>query len=69
VIATTQNLGNGKQDIIFFERNGLRHYEFHLKDDNCEVLDIKWNAGSDVLALLVKLASVRTHQQSELVTC
>lgn len=41
-----------KKDIIFFERNGLRHGEFTLKD-NHEVLDVQWNADSDTLAVLM----------------
>ena len=41
--------------IIFFEKNGLRHYEFDLREkEPVQVLDIQWNSGSDVLALLLK---------------
>lgn len=41
-----------KKDIIFFERNGLRHGEFTLRD-NHEVLEVQWNADSDTLAILM----------------
>jgi elongator complex protein 1 len=41
-----------KKDIIFFERNGLRHGEFTLKE-NHEVLEVQWNADSDTLAILM----------------
>lgn len=52
LIASVQTLPQ-KHDIIFFERNGLRHREFSLRDD-CDVIDLSWNAGSDVLSLLLK---------------
>ena len=50
LIACTQRLPQNRYDVIFFERNGLRHGEFTIPD-NCQVKSIQWNSSSDVLAL------------------
>lgn len=48
---------SGKYDIVFFERNGLRHGEFSLrrppiKDDSlCRVKDLLWSPDSAILAV------------------
>ncbi|KAI8913226.1 IKI3 family-domain-containing protein [Gorgonomyces haynaldii] len=38
------------QQVVFFERNGLRHGEFNLRD-KCIVKDIDWNSDSTILAV------------------
>ena len=49
---------SNKKQIIFFERNALRHYEFDLREtEDFEVLKIEWNCGSDLLAILLKSSS------------
>ncbi|KAG5513707.1 hypothetical protein PMAC_000745 [Pneumocystis sp. 'macacae'] len=43
-------------DVIFFERNGLRHGEFSLKSSLSSeesILDIQWNSDSSLLSILV----------------
>lgn len=41
-------------DLIFFERNGLRRYEFPLRISiNEQVRQLAWNSDSDVLAILL----------------
>lgn len=48
---------DGRQ-IVFFERNGLRRYEFELKEEKpewqCSVRQLAWNADSTVLAVWVE---------------
>lgn len=48
---------SGKQ-IVFFERNGLRRYEFELKEEKpewqCSVRQLAWNADSAILAVWVE---------------
>ena len=49
-IASSQKLPSGKYNIVFFERNGLRHGEFLLQaPDPYFVKDIIWNGDSTVL--------------------
>eukprot|EP01125_Pyxidicula_operculata_P018495 TRINITY_DN6566_c0_g1_i2.p1 TRINITY_DN6566_c0_g1~~TRINITY_DN6566_c0_g1_i2.p1 ORF type:complete len:1271 (+),score=281.73 TRINITY_DN6566_c0_g1_i2:37-3849(+) len=52
LIASTQQLPN-KLQIVFYERNGLRHREFPLRE-KCTVEDIKWNSSSDILSTVIK---------------
>lgn len=59
LIACTQRLED-KHNVIFYERNGLRHGEFTLRTE-LEVLDIKWNTSSDILALLVAYPKTQVH--------
>ncbi|KAI9099473.1 IKI3 family-domain-containing protein [Phlyctochytrium arcticum] len=54
LIASSQRLPH-RHDIIFFEKNGLRHGEFTLRDANTSVVDLAWNSDSTVLALLLSL--------------
>lgn len=72
LIAGTQRFGTklgpglgkgpeGKHDLVFFERNGLRHGEFGLRDvggtgigAGYNVKEIGWNADSTVLSVWVK---------------
>jgi hypothetical protein len=53
IIAAVQQLPH-RHDIIFFERNGLRHYEFQLRD-NCQVISLHWNSSSELLSALVHI--------------
>ncbi|KAJ1664171.1 putative elongator complex protein 1 [Coemansia sp. RSA 1813] len=50
LIAATQKLPH-KHDVVFFERNGLRHGEFTLRKDTRRVLDLSFNADSSILAV------------------
>ncbi|KAI9206900.1 IKI3 family-domain-containing protein [Polychytrium aggregatum] len=51
LIASTQRLPH-RHDVVFFERNGLRHGEFALREDSAtRVVDVLWNADSTVLAV------------------
>ncbi|KAK9712591.1 putative elongator complex protein 1 [Basidiobolus ranarum] len=40
-----------KHDIVFFERNGLRHGEFSLREKDAKIVEIFWNSDSSVLAI------------------
>ncbi len=44
-----------KHEIVFFERNGLRHGEFSLPIPDCEVLSMEWSADSQLLAVGVRM--------------
>ncbi|KAJ2511635.1 putative elongator complex protein 1 [Coemansia sp. RSA 2049] len=50
LIAATQKLAH-KHDVVFFERNGLRHGEFTLRRAVRRVLDLSFNADSSILAV------------------
>ncbi|KAJ2031248.1 putative elongator complex protein 1, partial [Coemansia sp. S610] len=50
LIAATERLGH-RHDVVFFERNGLRHGEFTLRGCTRRVLELAWNADSSVLAV------------------
>jgi elongator complex protein 1 len=54
VIGSVQFLkAQNKRQVIFFERNGLRHGEFVLPDGHCRpVLDLFWSGDSNVLAVM-----------------
>jgi len=49
LIASSQS-SSQKNDIIFFERNGLRHGEFGVRA-KADVVDIRWNSDSDIIAI------------------
>ncbi|KAI7891979.1 IKI3 family-domain-containing protein [Mucor mucedo] len=56
IIVSSQRLPH-RHDIVFFERNGLRHGEFTLretKDKQQKVLEVSWNADSTVLAIWIE---------------
>ncbi|KAK9365136.1 IKI3 family-domain-containing protein [Lipomyces kononenkoae] len=57
LIASMQRVPDGEQrrlDVIFFERNGLRRYEFNTRlAPNEPILDLQWNVESSVLAVLL----------------
>ena len=61
LIASTQKLPH-KHDVVFFERNGLRHGEFSLPDKDCEVHNLEWNLDSTTLAVLVTSAGKKLLQ-------
>ncbi|KAK9328363.1 IKI3 family-domain-containing protein [Lipomyces starkeyi] len=56
-IASVQRVADGEErrlDVIFFERNGLRRYEFNTRLVADEpILDLQWNVESSVLAILL----------------
>ncbi|KZO97412.1 IkappaB kinase complex, IKAP component [Calocera viscosa TUFC12733] len=66
LIASTQRFGNlslglglgreGRHDVVFFERNGLRHGEFTLRAEKgrYRVREMSWSAGSEVLAVWIE---------------
>jgi elongator complex protein 1 len=65
LIAASQRFGKGpglapgpegRHDIVFFERNGLRHGEFSLrmKTRDYRVKEIRWNADSAVLGVWIE---------------
>ncbi|KAJ3932076.1 MAG: IkappaB kinase complex IKAP component [Lentinula lateritia] len=77
LIASTQRFGfdgggagrNGRHDVVFFERNGLRHGDFELRPAHglvpppsqalnlrwgYKVKDIKWSSDSNVLAIWIE---------------
>jgi elongator complex protein 1 len=49
LIASVQQ--SNKHQVIFFEKNGLRHGEFDLRDHG-KVSSLEWNADSSLLAIL-----------------
>ncbi|KAK9240492.1 IKI3 family-domain-containing protein [Lipomyces kononenkoae] len=57
IIASVQRVLDGDQrrlDVIFFERNGLRRYEFNTRLAPQEpIRDLQWNVESSVLAILL----------------
>lgn len=50
LIASSQALGEDGRQVVFFERNGLRRYEFKLRDPGA-VRELGWNADSSLLAV------------------
>ncbi|KAJ2909750.1 putative elongator complex protein 1 [Coemansia aciculifera] len=50
LIAATEKLDH-RHDVVFYERNGLRHGEFTLRKQTLRVLELAWNADSSVLAV------------------
>ncbi|KAG2231182.1 IKI3 family-domain-containing protein [Thamnidium elegans] len=56
LIVSSQRLPH-RHDIVFFERNGLRHGEFTLRessDNQQKVLEVSWNADSTILAIWIE---------------
>ncbi len=51
LITSTTIHPDGRRQVIFFERNGLRHGEFFLRRSEA-IKDLSWNTTSDVLAVL-----------------
>lgn len=53
LITSSQRLPH-RHDIVFFERNGLRHGEFTLREKDFQVVDLAWNSDSSMLAILLR---------------
>ncbi|KAJ3416474.1 hypothetical protein HDV05_001632 [Chytridiales sp. JEL 0842] len=57
LIASTQRLPH-RHDVVFFERNGLRHGEFTLREPrSSKVLELSYNQDSSILAILISRAT------------
>jgi elongator complex protein 1 len=54
LLATLQTKGRNKVQVAFFEPNGLRHGEFLLPDPTSQVLELCWNADSQLLAVALR---------------
>ncbi|KAM3588825.1 putative elongator complex protein 1 [Umbelopsis sp. WA50703] len=55
LIASSQRLPH-RHDIVFFERNGLRHGEFTLREnDEHKVIELLWNSDSSILAVWLQI--------------
>ncbi|RKO84341.1 IKI3 family-domain-containing protein, partial [Blyttiomyces helicus] len=50
LIASSQQLPH-RHDVVFFERNGLRHGEFTIREEGARVVELLWNSDSTVLAV------------------
>ena len=50
-IATVQRTGNNETEIVFLERNGLRHGGFPLRKPWNKVRELAWNSDSSILAV------------------
>ncbi|KAJ3023810.1 hypothetical protein HKX48_000944 [Thoreauomyces humboldtii] len=55
LIASSQTLPH-RHDVVFFEKNGLRHGEFALRDPSSTVVELLWNSDSSVLAIWLSFA-------------
>lgn len=56
VIASYQEYDHIKQ-VVFFERNGLKRYDFPLRTNNAKFKDIQWNAEGDILSIVLETES------------
>ncbi|EJT98268.1 IkappaB kinase complex IKAP component [Dacryopinax primogenitus] len=65
LIASTQRFGSsapglgagkeGRHDVVFLERNGLRHGEFTLREEGrYRIKELDWSAGSEVLTVWIE---------------
>lgn len=74
LIASTQRFGfegggagkDGRHDVVFFERNGLRHGEFNLREPwkkitlggrigwGYSVKDVSWSSDSNILSVWIR---------------
>ncbi|KAJ1958693.1 putative elongator complex protein 1 [Linderina pennispora] len=50
LIAATEKLEH-RHDVVFFERNGLRHGEFTLRPSTEAVMSLTWNSDSSIVAV------------------
>ncbi|CEP14860.1 hypothetical protein [Parasitella parasitica] len=65
LIVSSQRLPH-RHDIVFFERNGLRHGEFTLRetrDHPQRVLEVAWNADSTILAVWIESVNASGKSQ------
>ncbi|KAJ3203479.1 hypothetical protein HK099_001499, partial [Clydaea vesicula] len=59
LIASCQKVGK-RHDIIFFEKNGLRHGEFQLQEpETSKIREILWNSDSTILSILVERSGLK----------
>jgi elongator complex protein 1 len=66
IIASHQYLANQeKVNIVFFERNGLQHYDFSLEKGYADVKSLQWNISSDILMVHYR-PSEKTHDVVQL---
>ena len=57
LLASIQRKGKTKQQVVFFEPNGLRHREFSLRDATVTVQSLCWNVESDLLGITMQYES------------
>ena len=53
-IATVQRKSDEDVEVVFLERNGLRHGGFELRKPGSLIRELAWNSDSSVLAVLLK---------------
>lgn len=53
-IAAVQRKGEHDAEIVFMERNGLRHGGFDLRKPGGQIRELAWNSDSSVLAVLLR---------------
>ncbi|KAI9311999.1 IKI3 family-domain-containing protein [Dichotomocladium elegans] len=62
LIVSSQRLPH-RHDIVFFEKNGLRHGEFSLREKTKhKLLEVSWNADSTVLAIWLEAEDAHTQK-------
>ncbi|KAJ2850769.1 putative elongator complex protein 1 [Coemansia brasiliensis] len=54
LLASTEKRAH-RHDVVFFERNGLRHGDFTLSNNVKRVQELSWNTASSILAAIVEL--------------
>jgi elongator complex protein 1 len=52
-IATVQRKSIEEADVVFLERNGLRHGGFALRTAGARIRDLAWNSESNILSILL----------------
>ena len=57
ILAAVQRKGKTKQQVVFFEPNGLRHREFLLRDASAAVEALCFNVESDLLGVTLQYES------------
>ncbi|TPX36697.1 hypothetical protein SmJEL517_g01227 [Synchytrium microbalum] len=67
LIASTQCIKD-RHDVVFFERNGLRHGEFELRQPHAtKVRELAWNADSTILAVWLERDDQDSNQPSSVI--
>lgn len=57
VVVSAEGQRKDELQVVFFERNGLRRYEFGLREERAEAVQVRelgWNAASDLLAVWIE---------------
>lgn len=63
MIVSSQRLPH-RHDIVFLERNGLRHGEFTLREKtDHKLLEVSWNADSTMLAVWLEAENAAGKRQ------